>query len=92
MAIPIKNNVDVVLNKQPETPIKEKKTIMSAEMKETHTILRTLSLTPDHNTAFGVAEVDAYLNTFLSEGWRIIGTHYIGNAPEGWIFAWMLVR
>ena len=39
MAIPIKNNVDVVLNKQPEAPIKENKTTMVAEMKETHTIL-----------------------------------------------------
>lgn len=61
-------------------------------MKETHTIIRVISMQPDHTSAFSVQETDAYVNAFLAEGWSIQATHFIGQMPEGFMFAWILVR
>jgi hypothetical protein len=97
MAIPVKKSeqtyLDVEASQTIIKPNKEMETIMSTEMKETHTVIRTISATPDRSAGtVGVAEVDNYLNKWLSEGWRILNTHYLGNPPEGWIVAWILVR
>lgn len=88
MAIPINKSIptDVSIDKP-----KEKKIDMASEMKETHTVIRTISGAPSSG-AVTVADIDAYLNTWLSQGWRILNTHYLGNPPEGWIIAWILVR
>lgn len=92
MAIPVKKSEEEAQPQTISTTKKEKNTTMATEQKETKTIIRTISTSPDHNSVFSEAEVSAYISQYLQDGWKVLNTHYLGNPPEGWIFAWILVR
>lgn len=58
-----------------------------------HMIIRYVSEHPDPiKGSFSAADIDAYINQFLAQGWRVVASHYIGKAPEGMGFAWILVK
>lgn len=41
---------------------------------------------------FSVAEVDAYVGSWVDQGYMLFNTHYIGEAPEGYGVLYVLVR
>ena len=64
-----------------------------ADGKEFKVVIRTISQNPQPEIgAFSVEMVDAYIADLLSEGWKLFSSNYIGQAPEGYIFAWQFVR
>lgn len=60
-----------------------------------HTVVRTISrtgaMTPNAN-AFPIVQVDAYVASFLEQGYQLVGTHYLGELPEGFIMMYILIR
>lgn len=66
---------------------------LEMEGKEFKIIVRTISQAPQPEIgAFSVEMVDAYIADLLSDGWKLFASNYIGQAPEGYIFAWQFVR
>jgi len=87
--------------------IKAKKTVVSADnkdeieelkeeietMKEVHTVIRVITDRPNPVMgAYSVAQVDEYLGGMLADGWKILSAQFLGEIPEGYKFAWTLVR
>lgn len=78
------------VTKEDHMPTETKET---NEMKETKIVIRTVAQNANPSVgAFSAGAVDAYISGLLAEGWRIFNTHFIGTAPEGYFFAWILVR
>ena len=60
-----------------------------------HTIVRVISKTNAMNpnaSAFPSVQVDAYVASFLEQGYDLINTHYLGEIPEGFIMMYILLR
>lgn len=57
------------------------------------TIFRTTSSRGDYQGgAFPAYQIDAYLSSFLEEGYELVNTHYLGNNEYGYSFAYFLVK
>ena len=62
---------------------------------ELKTVVRTFSRTGGYlanANAFPGAQIDAYVASFLDEGYKLVNTHYLGENPEGFIMMYVLVR
>jgi hypothetical protein len=63
------------------------------EGKELKILVRTIAQNPQPELgAFSVEQVESYIGMFLQDGWTLFATNYLGSTPEGYIFAWQLVR
>jgi|WetSurMetagenome_2_1015567.scaffolds.fasta_scaffold00049_69 hypothetical protein len=63
------------------------------EGKELKIVIRTIAQNPQPEIgAFSVEQVESYIGMFLNDGWKLFATNYIGQAPEGYIYSWQLVR
>lgn len=41
---------------------------------------------------YSIAEVDAYVGSWVDQGYKLISTHYLGENPEGFGVLYILVR
>lgn len=60
-----------------------------------HTIVRTISkvgAVPAGVSAFPVMQVDAYVSSWIDEGYELVDTHYLGERPEGYDMMYILLR
>ena len=62
-------------------------------MKDIKIVIRIIAQNPDPKIgAFDVRQVEEYIGEFLKDGWTLFSVNYVGQAPEGYIYTWMLVR
>jgi len=75
----------------PKAPLPKGK----SEDVDLHTVVRVISktgaMTPNAS-AFPVVQVDAYISSFLEQGYTLANTHYLGEIPEGFIMMYILLR
>ncbi len=74
-----------------EDPLPKKKD----EDVDLHTVIRVISKTGAMNpnaSAFPIVQVDAYIASFLEQGYTLANTHYLGEIPEGFIMMYILLR
>lgn len=60
-----------------------------------HTVVRVISKTNAMNpnaSAFPSVQIDAYVASFLDQGYQLANTHYLGEIPEGFIMMYILLR
>lgn len=60
-----------------------------------HTVVRVISKTNAMNpnaSAFPSMQVDAYVASFIEQGYELKNTHYLGEIPEGFIMMYILLR
>lgn len=63
------------------------------EGRKVKTVLRTTSSKGSYEGgAFPAHQIDAYLSSFLEEGYELVNTHYLGNNEYGYSFAYFLVK
>jgi pyruvate/2-oxoglutarate dehydrogenase complex dihydrolipoamide acyltransferase (E2) component len=63
------------------------------EGRKAKTVIRTTSSSGDYSGgAFPAYQIDAYLASFLEEGYELVNTHYLGSNEYGYTFAYFLVR
>ena len=75
----------------PESPLPMGK----PEEVDLHTVVRVISKTNAMNpnaSAFPSMQVDAYVASFLEQGYQLANTHYLGEIPEGFIMMYILLR
>ena len=75
----------------PEAPLPKG----SVEDVDLHSIVRVISKTNAMNpnaSAFPSVQVDAYVASFLAQGYQLANTHYLGEIPEGFIMVYILLR
>lgn len=66
------------------------------EKHDHHFIMRTV--VPDGQSdpsagKFSASEIDAYISSYLSAGWKLVAVHLVQHDPKlGTAFAWFLVR
>ncbi len=59
------------------------------------TVIRTISkqnYTDPTTDAWAVSDVNMHLTGFIQQGYRIAGTHYAGEMPEGYTMIYVLAR
>lgn len=69
-------------------------------MQKTKTIVRTVygGATNEQMGLYNIAETENYVNSYLSQGWKLFNTHYVGQGTvngvphESRTFAWILLR
>lgn len=49
-------------------------------------------LTDPDSGVWGVHDINEYLSAYIDAGYEIVGTHYIGEAPEGYGMIYVLAR
>ena len=60
--------------------------------KRVHHIQRVIAKNMPAEGSVAAEEVNMYLSAWLSKGYRIVNTHYLGENPEGYSFMYILVR
>jgi len=72
---------------------------MAERLLAVKTIVRPISknnrtVTPEQDPQqprYAVEEVDEYISAWVNKGYRILNTHYLGENPNAYIFAYVLV-
>ena len=75
----------------PDAPLPK----VSDEDVDLHTVVRVISKTNAMNpnaSAFPSVQIDAYIASFLVQGYTLANTHYLGEIPEGFIMMYILLR
>jgi hypothetical protein len=96
MAIrPIKNNdfgTEEVPDEIEEVPVKSK--IKVDGLPDVKQIVRYISkgMPQPQANFYSVEEVDAYVDSWLKQGYSLFNTHYIGEVPEAFGVLYILVR
>lgn len=58
-----------------------------------YTIVRGISkINRQEANFFPSAQVDAYVRSWLNEGFELADTHYLAESPEGYIMMYILVK
>lgn len=65
---------------------------MDVGVKQVQRVVSKMNQTNSEAGYFSGADVDAYLTSFLADGWRLLNTHYLGENPEGYILWYVLVK
>jgi hypothetical protein len=74
---------------------KEKKTKAAATMKGQliHHVIRTISKDGSGTGGSWTAQdAEEYLAQYTFNGWTLFSTHYLDQAPEGYVIMWILVK
>jgi hypothetical protein len=66
--------------------------IMDTGVKQVQRVISKKNVTDLEMGYFAVGDVDAYLSTYLADGWKLMNTHYLGENPEGYLIWYVLVK